>query len=353
MPAIAAAAVVTVVVFVGFTGNKPSESAQGQNPGTVDVSLTVPASTLPGVVLGTGAPTVKTNLTTPLSYGSQGEEVKALQLRLKMLGFDPGPLDGDFGSGTRQAVWAFEGLVYNKPYDQQVGVVDNAMWQMMQEPLVFQPRRSEPSDTHMEVYLPLQAAIVFTNDRATLITHISSGSGETWCEVVKVDTDDTGNPLEAPQLKDICGVSKTPGGIFIMYRRVEGQRNGPLGSMMNPVYFNAGIAVHGADQVPNKPASHGCIRIPQWIAKYFQTLVGKNDRVYIWGLDGKEPEQYTKEEMEPVWNYPNPNSTLTLEPTTTTAKPTATTARPAPTTARPTPTTAAPTTVETPPTSGG
>ena len=342
MPVIAAAAVLTVVVFVGFSGDGSSGSvAPGENPGAVDVSLTVPSEVPPGVVIGSGGPTVKTNLSAPLSYGAKGPEVEALQTRLKELGFDPGPVDGEFGSGTRGAVWAFEGLVYDKPYDEQVGVVDNEMWQMMQEPLVFQPRRSELNDIHMEIYLPLQAAIVFNNDEPTLITHISSGSGEQWCEVVTVDSDDYGNPLEEPELQDICGESKTPGGIFIFYRRVEGKRNGPLGGMMNPVYFNYGIAVHGADVVPNYPASHGCIRIPQWIARYFPSLVGKNDRVYVWGLDGKEPEEYTKDEMLPVFNWKNPNSTLTLEPTTTTTKPTPTTSRPTPTTVRPTTTTTA------------
>ena len=43
-----------------------------------------------------------------LSKGSEGEDVRALQLRLLELGYDPGDADGKFGSGTREAVKAFQ-----------------------------------------------------------------------------------------------------------------------------------------------------------------------------------------------------------------------------------------------------
>ncbi len=43
-----------------------------------------------------------------LRRGSSGEAVKALQRRLKDLGFDPGPVDGEFGPKTQAAVVAFQ-----------------------------------------------------------------------------------------------------------------------------------------------------------------------------------------------------------------------------------------------------
>jgi putative chitinase len=43
-----------------------------------------------------------------LVRGSEGERVKALQQALKDRGFDPGEVDGDFGSGTEAAVLAFQ-----------------------------------------------------------------------------------------------------------------------------------------------------------------------------------------------------------------------------------------------------
>lgn len=43
-----------------------------------------------------------------LRRGTHGEPVSALQRRLKELGFDPGPVDGEFGPQTEAAVMAFQ-----------------------------------------------------------------------------------------------------------------------------------------------------------------------------------------------------------------------------------------------------
>ncbi len=47
-------------------------------------------------------------LATLLTVGAKGQTVTALQAQLKARGFDPGPVDGDFGPGTEQAVRAFQ-----------------------------------------------------------------------------------------------------------------------------------------------------------------------------------------------------------------------------------------------------
>lgn len=43
-----------------------------------------------------------------LRTGSSGDEVTALQRRLKAAGFDPGPVDGAFGPKTDSALRAFQ-----------------------------------------------------------------------------------------------------------------------------------------------------------------------------------------------------------------------------------------------------
>ena len=40
-----------------------------------------------------------------------------------------------------------------------------------------------------------------------------------------------------------------------------------------PLYFKGGFAIHGYPSVPAYPASHGCVRIPMWIAP---SLYGKH-----------------------------------------------------------------------------
>ena len=48
---------------------------------------------------------------TTLQVGSQGDRVRVLQRALAALGFDPGAIDGDFGTGTQTAVKAFQAIV--------------------------------------------------------------------------------------------------------------------------------------------------------------------------------------------------------------------------------------------------
>jgi hypothetical protein len=346
---VAAGSVLGVVVLAGVSGGGDSGSSADVTAAVVsdvpvDSTPTTPVVTQqPVVVESTASPIVKSNLAGTITMGSYGDDVKQVQQRLTDLGFAPGPIDGQFGGGTQQAVWAYKKLVGGLTFQQlaasdNASAVDNELWQQMQDPIVIQPRRPMGAGRrHVEIYLPLQVMVVFSDDKPALVTHIASGeldaSGQPmyWCEKTTYDTDADGSPLPEPVVKQECAYSKTPGGIFRFRRKVEGNRVGPLGGMYNPVYFNYGIAVHGAKNVPKEPASHGCIRINMDIAEYFPDLVKVGDAVYVWGHDGKEPEGYTKKESLPSFNQPDPNATTTS--TTTTVKPTTTV--PAPTTTKP------------------
>ena len=105
--------------------------------------------------------------------------------------------------------------------------------------------------------------------------------------------------------------------------------------MWNPVYFNYGIAVHGAGNVPQYPASHGCVRIPMHVGNYFPSLVAKGDQIFV--FDGvKEPEEYGAQ--VPPFNTPDPSYTTTTSTTTTTTTTTLPPETPAPTPPPPPPT---------------
>jgi L,D-transpeptidase catalytic domain/Putative peptidoglycan binding domain len=377
LPAIAAGCVLAVVVIAGVSGGGQGDAS---TPTTLDPALGAVESSLSGPVVtqdpivtdSSSAPVVKTTFVEPIAKGSFGSEVKQLQQRLKDLGFAPGPVDGQFGTSTQQAVWAWKKLVggmtwQDLDYSNSATVVTPELWQEMQDPVTIQPRRPQAAGTtHVEIYLPLQVLAVFTDNKPTLIAHVASGELDAqgnpvhWCEVVEYNTDNEGRALEEPVVRDECAYSKTPGGVFKFTRRYEGNRLGPLGGMYNPVYFNYGIAVHGAREVPTHPASHGCIRLNMDIAEFFPSLVSNRDLVFVWGHDGKEPEYYSKEESKPSFNAPNPDSTTTSSSSTTspvisvesetpTTKPATPTTKPAPnTTVATTTTVAVPTTVATP-----
>jgi hypothetical protein len=350
MPAIAAGLVFLMVAALGVllddNGNTSSATTLSTvgSPAPTDTSTIVAAVTEP-----TAAPVTKTVFASTLAMGSSGDDVVQLQQRLTDLGFQPGPIDGQFGSGTQQAVWAYKKLIGNIPWEtfadrSDQTAVTNETWQQMQDPSVAVTPRRPQAGTHIEVYLPLQVLAVFKDNQPIFVSHISSGAlnpdgtPATWCETATYDTDENGNPYPEPVTKQVCAESKTPGGVFALRRYYDGKRVSPLGGMKNPWYFNYGIAIHGAEGVPTHPASHGCIRISNTLADVFPTLVERRDVVLVWGHDGKEPEQYTKNESLPSFNRPDPNATTTTSTTTTTTTIAPTTTVP-PTTVKPAPTT--------------
>ncbi|MCU1503539.1 MAG: hypothetical protein JWM12_2893 [Ilumatobacteraceae bacterium] len=373
MPVIAAGAVVAVVLVAGLAGREnrsdaaPNGTSNVTGAGTLDPAAT-PSTSSPEVVVQTEPAVLKTHLANTLRVGSSGGDVTRVQQRLTDLGFAPGPVDGQFGSTTQQSVWAFEKLILQTPRASATGKVTDDMWQTMQDNLTISPLRpTGVGSTHVEIYVPSQVLIVFTDDKPKMIAHVSTGDQNPdgtpahWCDTLTYDTDANGNQLAEPVTKQECADAKTPGGVFKIQRKSAGNHISPLGGMFNPVYFNYGIAIHGAHGVPLEPASHGCVRINETLAKTFPDMVQKGNYVYVWAQDGKQPEQYTKNESLPSFNQPDPNATTTTSSTTTTTTTTPPTTVPATTTTvkatttvatttstKPTPTTAAPATAAPP-----
>lgn len=319
-PAAIAVVVFLVVVGVGLLVTRDGgddANATTTIPANGEIGFIDPnATTLP--VPETPAPSTvaqnsvaKVPLGRTLSKGLSGDDVRMVQQRLADLKFNPGPVDGSFGDYTVQAVWAFETLVMGKGYRDVTGKLTPEMWDRMQEDVTVAPRRDNLTSTHVEIYLPEQALVVFQDNAPVLVAHISSGEldgdgsdfmkGKEWCEEVTISPGENGNEEGTEEIKDgRCGSAWTPGGTYAFYRKHDGIRQSALGGMYRPVYFNYGIAVHGAQNVPNKPASHGCIRVNNEIADIFFDLIvnakgteakPRGDQVYVFnGVE--EPEAY-------------------------------------------------------------
>jgi peptidoglycan hydrolase-like protein with peptidoglycan-binding domain len=346
-PAVTAAALIGAVLAAGLagglSGGDDGDGTSSRLPADASSPGRRPAKPVATVAVTTVPQERKTKLSGPLSLGSAGEEVRAVQQRLKDLKFDPGPIDGQFGELTRAAVWGFEKLIMGTPSAEPTGTVTPKRWNRMQDDIVVEPRRPNATKNHTEVYLPEQMVIFFRDDTPALITHMSSGTNEEWCEEVSISPGEFGNEDGTePLVRGECGRSYTPPGVFTYHRQVEGVRQTALGGLWNPIYLNYGIAIHGALNVPVEPASHGCIRIPLPLSEYIQDLMELGDQVYV--FDGlQEPEEVSEEDRLPRFNWPDPD----WVPPTTIPPSTTTTTLPPPTTAPPT--TAPPTTV--PPTS--
>lgn len=259
-------------------------------------STTEAATTTESTTTTTEAPTTTTT-TAPaappepevLAPGAEGPRTKAVQEALEGLGFDPGELDGKYGTKTTQAVWAFQAL-HGLPKD---GLVSPALETQIAEAAPLTMLRPDLGPTHTEVDLDRQVLLVWGDGQLELVTHVSTGSGVAYCE--------QGSGPNATPGQEYCGSATTPEGDYRYTRRIEGERQAALGVLYNPVYFNGGIAVHGSPSVPDHPASHGCVRIPMHISAYFQSLVadGESIAVFRGGTGPATAVAATDSEAEP------------------------------------------------------
>ncbi len=270
--AIAAVSAMTLLAGCGIGGSDSASTTAvlfATAPSVVSTTVTTEAPTT------TAAPTTTTTTTEPpdltvlpeppgsLQSGSKGTRTRAIQQALRDQHYDPGAVDGRFGRQVTLAVWAYQSL-HGLAQDGVVSPALEAQILAKAPPGMLKP---ELGPTHTEVDITRQVMVVWRDGAPTLITHVSTGSGIAYCE----DTDTGKN----------CGDAVTPTGVYKFQRRVDGWRVAPLGRLYKPVYFNGGIAVHGATSVPNHPASHGCVRIPMSIAEYFPSLVNNGDTITV------------------------------------------------------------------------
>ncbi len=191
----------------------------------------------------------------PLTLGMQGAAVRNLQKRLAALKYYPGPIDGQFGLDTLEAVWAFkevQGLPVNADNQDYVSRIVEGALVHPRAPKVLVPHGGS---MRIEVNMNNETLVLYDHNAVELISHVSTGAG---CL-----------PGQG------CGWI-TPTGNFQTIWFYNGWLQVPLGEMYNPVFFiGSTFAIHGEvnTAVPWYPDSHGCVRIPYDIANFFHTLV--------------------------------------------------------------------------------
>ena len=162
-----------------------------------------------------------------LSRGSVGPSVLALERRLAELRYALPRVDATYGQDTVEAVLAFQ-KVHGLP---RTGTVEPWLWRRLGTAGVPRARRG---GDYIEVDKTRQTLYVVRGGQVTRVVHVSTGA--------------TGN---------------TPLGTWQVYRKVPGWD----WVLWYPMYFLRGFAIHGYPSVPAYPASHGCVRVPMWIAR--------------------------------------------------------------------------------------
>jgi L,D-transpeptidase-like protein/putative peptidoglycan binding protein/PKD domain-containing protein len=176
-----------------------------------------------------------------LEPGSRGASVRAFEARLTGLHYAVRQ-DGVFGADDTDALVAFQKLS-GLP---RTGIADTALWRRLLAARV--PAARYPGD-HVEVDKARQVLFVVRGGKVTLVVPTSTGA--------------TGN---------------TPVGRWRVYRKVAGFD----WVLYYPSYFLRGFAVHGYPDVPPYPASHGCARVPMWIATTVYGDMPDGSTVYVY-----------------------------------------------------------------------
>jgi hypothetical protein len=211
----------------------------GKRPGPVEVRVELRAAQ----GWHAAARVLRTTVVVPrLGHGSRGASVRSLEQRLRELRFALPRIDALYGLDTYQAVLAFQKLS-GLPW---TGRVDARTWRALRRARQPVPRYR---GTHIEVSKGRQVLLLVRDSRVTDVVHVSTGA--------------TGN---------------TPIGTWRIYRKVTGWD----WVLWYPMYFLRGFAVHGYPDVPAYPASHGCVRVPMWIAPRLYASFGHGQRVHVY-----------------------------------------------------------------------
>jgi PKD repeat protein len=178
-----------------------------------------------------------------LRIGSRGASVLGLEQRLHELHYALGRVDGYYGIDTADAVVAFQKL-HGLP---RTGSTDVRVWRALDRAGTPTPRYGAD---HVEVSKELQVLFIVHDGQVALIVPVSTGA--------------TGN---------------TPVGAWHVYSRVPGYN---AEQMYYSSFFVGAFAIHGYHSVPPYPASHGCVRIPIWVAPRVYSLIDYGTTVFIY-----------------------------------------------------------------------
>lgn len=233
-------------------------SPQAQLAPVAATPSATPSATPAPVVVPTVVPTTPAPRPKPKqpSY-----DVKLVQRQLTALHYYIGAVDGRPGAQLRSAVMAFQ-KVQGLHADGGVGKLTLAALKKPALPKL----KGSGGGTRVEVDLTKQVLYVVKDGSIVRILPVSSGSGKHYL------TKSGGH-----------AVALSPIGYYTIQRRIVGERHADLGTLYDPQYFYQGWAIHGSNSVPAHEASHGCIRVTRWDAKYLLKAIGVGTAVYIYG----------------------------------------------------------------------
>ena len=176
-------------------------------------------------------------------------QIKAAERRLAEMGYWTGVVDGVIDPATQAALIAFqkwEGRpVTGKLTLQEIEAIRTSA----------APKAREPEYEHVEVDVDRQVLLIVNEEGGVRILPVATGTNKSF--VYDGQT----------------SIAYTPRGRFVVYDKVIGWDVDAPGQMYYSNYISGGIAIHGSYNVPIRPASQGCIRIPMFAAREVSKLL--------------------------------------------------------------------------------
>lgn len=196
-----------------------------------------------------------------LAASAAAQKVSLLEAeqKLRSLGYWITKADGRADASTRHAITAFQKVEGLK----RTGVLTAAVMDALRTADRPAARHSGPA--HVEIDISRQILFVVNEQgEVEFVLPVSSGNEAKYFD------------------KGFWQVAHTPRGDFYVTRKINGVRTSTLGDLYYPSYFYGGIAVHGSNSIPVKPASHGCVRVPRTADKILFKMMPVGMPVFVY-----------------------------------------------------------------------
>jgi N-acetylmuramoyl-L-alanine amidase len=169
-------------------------------------------------------------------------QTREAERRLSELGYWTGPVDGRFDAATRSALIAFQ------KWERRAVTGRLTIEELEAMRAAVTPVPRDGHYEHVEVDIDRQVLLIVDEKERVRVLPVSTGT-------------------DKPFVYDgQTSIAYTPRGRFVVYEKGVGWEDN-LPGMYYANYISGGIAIHGSHNVPARPASHGCIRIPLFAAR--------------------------------------------------------------------------------------
>ena len=230
-----------------------------------------------------------------LKSGSKGKLVKQMQQRLAEIGYYDGPISGNFQKNTVRAVKT----VQTQNGLESTGIVDETTWNLIFNDVHIVLPGATPKPTPEPTPVPFHIVVDVQNQVTSVYGRDENGE---YTVVVRQMLCSTGKKATPSSVGDwVLNGRHATWCIFPKwgnsYARYWTRINSDI-AFHSPIYTSVSNSAMKIDSYKalGKRASHGCIRLAVWDAKWIYDNIGKGTVVSI--VEGMEPDPELRDALK-------------------------------------------------------